>query len=153
VATSTDILTALRDHLVTAGIVRKPNVAGDAPPLVLDPLQGAPGPGELESIVNDRDLIISARPGGDIAPGPTDGWLLQTTIDLIYRGKTSDRIASVDAAITRELYLTGGMARTAWMMGSLQMIETRLWAGLQRLGSSKADGYTYITKVYAETYR
>jgi hypothetical protein len=111
VATSTDILTALRDHLVTAGIVRKPNVAGDAPPLVLDPLQGAPGPGELESIVNDRDLIISARPGGDIAPGPTDGWLLQTTIDLIYRGREPTRSPPSTPQIVAQLFLPGGMAR------------------------------------------
>jgi hypothetical protein len=150
---SADVVNALRDHLVAAGIVRKGNVAGPLPPMVLDPLQGAPAPGELEGIVNDPDLLITARPGGDLTPAPPDGWLLQTTVDVIYRGKHSDRIAAVDAAITAELFLPGGMCKTAWMMGPLQMIETRIWAGMQRLESSKAAGYTYITKVYAETYR
>jgi hypothetical protein len=39
------------------------------------------------------------------------------------------------------------------MMGGLQMIETRLWAGAAAARASKAQGFTYITKVYAETYR
>ena len=151
--TSADVCNAFRQHLVTAAIVRMPNIAGAPPPMVLEPVAGAPAPGELEGIVNDPRLIITARPGGDLTPAPADGWLLQTTIDVIYRGKAADLIASTDGAITRELFLAGGQAKTAWMMGGLQVIQTSLWAGLQRLGSSKASGYEYITKVYVETYR
>lgn len=150
---SADILTALRAHLAGAGIVRPANAVGAAPPFVLDPLEGPAAPGELEGIHNDPNLIITARPGGDLAPGPADGWLLQTTVDVIYRGKASDQIMAVDAQIVAEMFLPGGMAKTAWLMGGLQIIESRVWAGLQRLGSSKGQGFTYITKLYFETYR
>lgn len=150
---TTTVLTALRAHLIAAGLVRKGSVAGALPPLVLDPVAGPPAPGELEGIFGDPDLVITARPGGDFPPAPPDGWLLKATIDLIYRGHASDQIATVDAAILAEMYLPGGMAKTAWLMGGLQMIETRSWAGLQRLAGTRGEGFTYVSKLYVETYR
>lgn len=56
---STDILTALRNELVTAGLVRKPGNAGPLTPLhVAEDV--APAPGDREPPETDANLVVTA---------------------------------------------------------------------------------------------
>lgn len=152
-ASATDVLTALRIHLVGAGLVRKASIAGAAPPVFIEPIGGTPGPGEGEPPEVDPNLHIGLFAGGDIPIGEQDGFMLKTTIDVRYRGRNAQQILNLDNELVKQLHDAGGQRRRGWTMGGLFMVETGVWTGCQPLGRSKAEGYEYVTKVYAETYR
>lgn len=147
------ILGALRTHLRDAGLVRYASIAGPLPPAHIEPIGGSPAPGEAEPPGNDADLIISLYAGGELAVGEHDGYLLRTTIDVRYRGKTIQRILALDAAIVRELHDAGGGRRRGWAMGGVQLLESGVWTGLQPVDRSKGQGAEYVTKLYFEALR
>lgn len=151
-SSSTDVLGAFRNHLVALELMRKASVAGPLPPAIIEPRGGAPAPGEGEGTANDPDLIVTLRGGGEIPPGD-NGWLLQTTIDVRYRGLTAERIMRLDADIVASLHEGPGIRRRAWEMGGLFVLETGIWVGLTPLEHHAAQGFDYVTRIYVEAYR
>lgn len=143
------ILSAIRQELVNAGLVRRPGTAGAAPPMVLEPVEGAPAPGELDGVENDATLIVTLRLSGDLAEGPLDTYRRRTVVDVVYRSKTTaglQRARTLDAAIRRRLVPHDqlGEARTIGAGGAtpLDVLSIQLFAGLGRVSSSAAAGYT-----------
>lgn len=145
------LLTAFRDHLVTAGLVRKPAVAGAAPPLWLEPKLGVPAPGEARSgnaTEVDQDLVLGAFITGGFAPQPFGSWHRRPIVEIRFRGLSAQTIESTEMAITKEL-----IDRRDWMMGGVQhVIECQQWRALQRVGSDE-QGFEFLTSYVFELLR
>jgi hypothetical protein len=146
------LLTALRDHLVTAGLVRKPSVPGALVPLWLEPQLGTPAPGEGNNPTEvGSDLVIGAFLTGGFAPEPFASYQRRPIIDLRFRGRTPQNIETTELAITKQL-----IDRRDFMLGApgnqLHIIECEQWRALQRLGSDE-QGFEYVTAFWFELAR
>lgn len=161
-ATPTEILTAFRQHLVDQGIVRKPGAGpqpNGAPPMFVEPDDGPIGPGEApKAEENDDQLVLSIFWGGALAATDADAYRLRGSIDVRLRSSGSagvQRAAAVAMRIRREMFEPGdspGIARRAWVMGGLNMLETGEWGGLSRIHASESEGFDDVWKAYVETY-
>ena len=153
--TQKGLLSALATYLVTNDVGRHPSRAGALPPIFLDPVRGAPAPGEREGTENDADLMLTLSPGGDIPPPYGQGVILMTTVDVRYRGRTAPRIYETDARVFDLLAAgDGGVgAKHGWDMAGLYVIESRQWAGLGRIGGEGGQGFDYRAAYYFEIYR
>lgn len=141
-ATAADLLTALREHLVTEGILRRPHEAGDLPPLVLDPEGGPIAPGEMPSRDGWRDhptLVVNALSGVEATPATFQGFFRTQLVDVRYRSR--------DVAGRRLVYATDEavasvlLDRFGWVMGTthpLLVHQSGKFAGLSPIGY--ADG-------------
>lgn len=140
-----DLLSALRNHLVTAAIVRKPSVAGAAPPLWLEPRLGTPAPGEGNNPTEvGTSLVIGAYYDGGISTGPYESvsWIYRD-IQIVYRGLSVPTILNTDLAIRAQL-----IDRRDWMLnGTLYVLESSQVGVLSPLVSDE-QGYDQRT-----TYR
>lgn len=145
--TNTDLLDALRDHLVAQGIVRVPRQAGAEPPLWLEPKEGVPAPGEGGSGAEIGSTVAAAfRTGGvpfERAGGP---FIRRVTVDIRIRSLKPPDAYALDSALYRELH-----DRQAWDMGALTVIESLQARELQRLGSD-AQGFDFVTEYLFECY-
>lgn len=147
-----DLLSALRDHLVAQGIVRKPSVAGDRPPLWLEPMQGVPAPGEGANATEiDPNLVLGAFLTGGLAPGRFESWWRQPIVDIRFRGRNVQTIQTTELAISKAL-----IDRVDWVMGTganqLYVVECEQWRALQRLGSDE-QGYEFVAAYIWQVYR
>jgi hypothetical protein len=142
------LLTALRDHLVAQSIVRKPSVAGSAPPLWLEPQLGTPGPGEGNNPVEvGSDLVLGAFLTGGFAPPPYGSFLRKPIVDIRFRGRSPQNIETTELAITKAL-----IDRRDFTMGGLYVVECEQWRPLQRLGSDE-QGFEYVSAYWFELIR
>lgn len=150
------LLTALRDHLVTAGVVRKPSVVGAAPPLWVEPPRGVPAPGEGNNPAEiSATLVIGTFLTGGFAPGPFESYMRKPIVDIRFRGRAEPSaqplIESTELAITKQL-----IDKRDFMLGTpgnqLHIIECEQWRALQRLGSD-AQGFEYVTAYWFELAR
>lgn len=156
---STDVLTALRNELEAAGIVRDPNTAGDLPPLFIEP-EAAPAPGERDAPEDDALLTVSADLDVTIAAGPFLAGRPRIVIRLRYRSRTTIgliRARRLDAAIVARILdrPDGGLG---WVMDEdgdhpVLVLESSSYAGLSKIGVTE-DGVTdqvarYVFEVLA----
>lgn len=91
---TTYIITALRNELEVAGLVRRtgtagPGVPAGAPPAHIEPPGGAPAPGERDDPETSGELVVTLRLSGDLAEGPFDAYRRRTVIDVVYRSTTT----------------------------------------------------------------
>jgi len=114
---TTYIVTALRNELELAGLIRRSTTAGPGvpagpPPALIEPAGGAPGPGDRfdERANTDTEtageLVVTLRLSGDLAEGPFDSYRRRTVIDVIYRSSTTTGLKAsraLDAAIRARL--------------------------------------------------
>lgn len=103
---STRVLTALRNELVTAGLVRRPATAGALPPAFVEPEGGAPAPKEREAPETDGELVVTLRLSGELGEAPFDAYRRRVVIDVIYRSSSNLGLITgrgLDAAIRRRL--------------------------------------------------
>lgn len=145
-----NLLSALRDHLVAQGIVRKPSVAGALPPLWLEPALGTPGPGEGNNPTEiGSDLVLGAFLTGGFAPPPYGSFLRKPIVDIRIRAlKDKAYLAEqIELAITKAL-----IDRRDFTMGGLYVVECEQWRPLQRLGSDE-QGYEYVVAYWWELIR
>jgi hypothetical protein len=143
-----DLLGAFRQHLVDQGLVRKASVAVPGKrPVFVEPADGAPAPGEREGVENDDVTMISLFVGGDIAGAAFEGFIAKSTIDVRYRTHDAQEVLDLAAAVRLAI-----VDQWDWLMGGLRVIESREWAGVQRVGSSAAQGYDFVHKFYFEYY-
>jgi hypothetical protein len=138
------LLTSLRDHLVAQNLVRKPSVAGAAPPLWLAPRLGVPAPGEGGNATEvGSDLVVGAFQTGGLAPGPYAGWRRDPFIALRFRGLNAQNIENLHLAIANEL-----IDRRDFNLASggsqMHVVECEMTTELQDLGSDE-QGFEFET--------
>ncbi len=142
------LLDALRNHLIGQGIVRKPAVAGAAPPLWLEPDEGAPAPGEGTTATEiNAGAVLAAFLTGGIAPERYETFIRRDTVDIWIRTRTAPIAFDLDARVRREL-----ADRRNWNMGGMRVIESSQFRPLQRLASDRAQGGTRIVSYLFATY-
>lgn len=98
------VLTAFRAELVEAELVRRPSEAtpAGAPPMHVEPREGAPAPGEREGVEDDPGLVLSLFHGGDLAEDLFDTYRRRTVAEVRYRSATNAdlrRAMALDAAV------------------------------------------------------
>lgn len=147
---ATELLSALRNHLVSQGIVRKASSAGAAPPMLLEPQQGVPEPGTGEDIVSDPVLHIGVFLTGGIAPARFESWWRQPIVDVRFRAKGSQAVQTVQAT---ELAISKALIdKVDWTMDGLYVVEAEQFRALQRLGSDE-QGYEFVASYIFQLYR
>lgn len=140
-----DLLTAFRDHLIEADLVRDPLEAGDLPPLFLELRGGAPGPGDLKPPENHPDLVITAYLSGGISPAPHQSMLRKDTVDVWLRSRQGGFSVDFEEAMREEI-----VDKRAWLMGELEIIESLEWRALARVPEEDGQPYTYIVSYIFE---
>lgn len=153
---SSAVLTALRNELVAAGLgVRKASVAGSGYPIHVEPLEGAPAPGERNAPEDNADLVISILVSTEFGEESQNTYRRRTVIDFRYRSRGTagkKAAAAVDAAI-RQYLTTQGAYGTGWGMddNAVYVLSVAVFGGFGPIARSKAEGYTDGAKYVLET--
>lgn len=135
-----ELLTALRTHLADQGIVRKPSVAGAAPPMWLEPRRGVPAPGEGSVPVEvGADLVVGAFIATGIPPRPYESWQRRPVVDIRFRARRAEFAHQLDATIRAAL-----IDRRGWMLGPLRVLESQVWREFQPLGFDE-QAFDFVT--------
>lgn len=150
------VVTALRNELVTQGIVRKPNIAGAHPPMHIEPVDGAPAPGGRKPPEDDATLVITLAFDSELPDSGFDGYRRRVIVNVRYRSKTTAGLqrahathaAIMAAVIDRADYGFG------WVMDAagtpLDILSSSVYGGLGRIGSSKEQGYDEVARLLFE---
>lgn len=163
------LLTALREHLTAAGLVRPPHILGAEAPMWLEPRLGTPAPGEGNNPTEvGADIVVGAYIAGGIAPGPFDGDRRKPIVELRYRTRqgymAEDLSLRVDAQIATRRFATLTSAGfpaditddvvpdPAFMLSGLFVLECTQVLELQRLGSDE-QGFEHTVQYQFELYR
>ena len=142
-----DLLTPLRDYLVAQEVVRVPRVAGDEPPLWLEPRDGVPAPGEGQNETEGGpDVVLGAFRVTGIAPRRHEGFIRIDAVDFWLRSRTPQL-----AQQTHDLLRDALNDKRGWIMAGLRIEESLMFRDLQRL-SSDANGWTYTTEFTFERW-
>lgn len=144
---SPDLLTYLRDYLVSEGLVRVPRVAGAAPPLYLEPKEGVVAPGEAENATESHPtLVLGAFRATGVAPRRHQSFIRIDMIDLVVRA------ANPRPAFDLHDELRGALVdKRHWSMAGLLIEESLMFRDLQRV-SSDANGWTFTTEFSFERW-
>jgi hypothetical protein len=146
-----NLLTELRAHLVTAGIVRTPTGGGSLPVLWLEPRLGTPAPGETpvggSAAQAHATAVVGAFLTNGFAPAPYMSFMRQPIVDLRIRTTTALAAEQLELAITAAL-----IDRRDFMLGAMYVIECEQWRALQRLGSGP-QGFEFVTAYWFQTLR
>lgn len=150
IGTTVHPLTALKDHLIAAGIVRDPSTAGSLPPMFLEPRNGVNAPGEGQGAQVGTTAVIGAFLAGGLAPGPYAAWAQNPIVEIRLRTAKGDIAYWLDLQISNTLidrrdFILGGT-------GGLYLVECQQVTALQRLGSD-AQSFDYVTSYLFVTYR
>lgn len=168
------VLTAVRQELVLAGLVRPPSVAGALPPMHVEPIDGAVAPGDrtdprtgpsVEEAAGPDTPVASLMLDGDIA-GPTFDTGRTSVVSVRYRGMTSASLRAIhalDAAIRDRLveradpllagngrYGLGYMLGTGGPGAAVFARQVTVFAGLSRLAASRSSGFDLVAKYAVE---
>jgi hypothetical protein len=150
------LLNALRDELISAGLVRKPAIAGPLPPMWLARKMGTPGPGEGANPVEVGDtLVANAYMTGGLAPPAFGQWATYPNVELRLRSSDGYQAEDLEAAITLRLLTrwAGGLSTAPPLLGgSLSVVEVQQAIPLQLL-SSGDQGFEHMTTYAFELYR
>lgn len=144
----TFLLEAMRDHLITAGVVRKPAVAGALPPLWLEPRNGTPAPGEGNSPVGvDPDLVIGAEMSGGTVSQRHQGFFRFDGVGFTIRSRTAPLAITFESQLRA---LINDVRQVMW--GDLLIIESLQFRPLQPLGRSE-QAYDWSTEYLVQTWQ
>lgn len=145
------LLTALRDHLAQAGLVRDPSVAGALPPFWREPKNGTPGPGEGNSATEvGADAVVGAFIVSGLPPGPYEAFHRWPIVELRFRTRLGYTAEDLELAITNTL-----IDRRDFMLGGpsgLHIVECLQILPLQRLGSDE-HGFEHLCQFVFQLYR
>lgn len=155
------VLTALRNELATAGLIRKPDVAGGLPPAFVEPRGGAPAPGEREAPETDGLLVLTIRLGGELSEGRFNAYRRRLTVDLIYRTRGTPGLQAgraLDAAIRKHLVGDHDTNALGFRLDepdlNVQVLESGVWAGLgpvSDVDDVRTDRSSLMLEVLADT--
>lgn len=145
------LLNALRDELVTAGIVRYPETGGGLPPFWREPKLGTPAPGEGNADAEvGQDAVVGAYLIGGLAPGPFESYRRDPFVELRFRTRLGYMAEELELQITGQL-----IDRRDFMLGGatgVHVLECQQILALQRLGSDE-QGFEHLTQYQFELYR
>lgn len=151
------ILTAFREELIAAGLVRRPSDAGALPPAHIEPLEGAVAPGDRHGTENDDELVISLFHSGDLSETNYDAALRRrTVIDVRYRTPSNAgerRIMALDAAIRARLISPATNYGYGFIIGTaapLNVYQAALWGGLGPVQRGAGIGLDLLAKYLIE---
>lgn len=161
------LLDAIAQHLAAVGIARLPGTGTGPrpwlPPFWRNPADGTPAPGEKKGAELDDGLVLAGYLSGEIPPPEGGGYSNRLTVDVDLRSKSMASIETVAEQLREEFAPSAGGLVGAGIPGlridwTLQpagpaVIESRLWRGLQILGSSTGQGYHYRLALLLELYR
>lgn len=143
-----DLLTNLRDHLISEGVGRDPRVAGSTPPIWREPQDGAPAPGDKSGTEDGPDGTISLfRSGGIVLDSQEQRWHRNPTVDLVIRTPAPPAATALQEAIDLALLRAAGEPASSpamnWQMGALTVISSQRWRDWQPLDFDE-NAYTVI---------
>lgn len=160
--TTNDVLTALRQEAVNAGLVRKPATVSALPPMFIEPEGGAPAPGEREGTENHATLMVTIELSSELA-APTFGAGTRTSIVAVhYRSKTTAGLQAartLDDAIRSRvvgrpdygLSWTMGAGAPAPLAAGLYVLQAGVFAGLGPVSRDLGQGVHEVAKYSIET--
>lgn len=136
------IIEAVRDELIAQSIVRKPSVAGSAPPCWIEPRNGVPAPGEDTDGGSAAEKGSSAVLGLWLAPGipqePQVASVIRHSVIVI-----EIRVKAAKDATTIENEIRDSLNdRVNWNLGGLHIIDSLLYRELQAI-ERNAQAFTY----------
>ncbi len=134
---ATRVLTALRDDLEAAGLVRRPGTTGVLPPAHVEPRTGPPAPGDREAPENEAVLVVTLRLSSE-APARAGAAFTRTCIiDVIYRSASTAGLKlgrALDAAIRARLVQTAGYGTGVMLAdgqaSAVHVLELSVFGGL-----------------------
>jgi hypothetical protein len=144
------VVDALRDHLVTAELVRDPAVADDdarpwAPPCWRHPANGAIGPGDREGDAADDGLVVSLMHAAGVGMEAGAEERRRKVVDIVLRGTAMPALLDLEAEIRKALLgdppQPGG--QTDWVMGGLYVVQCVEWRPLQPV-EGPPEAYTFV---------
>lgn len=141
-----DLLSDLRDYLITQGLVRKPSVAGSASPFWLEPRNGVPAPGEGQNATERGDPVLGAYLTGGVAARPFESSLRESVVDIHFRSQNPAQSVQTHRQLRAAL-----IDRRQQLVGTQVVIDIEEWRPFQRLGSDE-QGWTHIWAIWAQTY-
>ena len=151
-------LTALRNDLEAAGLIRRPANAGALPPMHVEPRDGPPAPGERESPEADGELVVTLRLSGEMPEAPRDAYRRRVVVDVIYRSAGTLGLMAgrdLDAAIRARLVERDDpLGFTLDAAGSLPtfVLDAQVWGGLgpvSNVAGVRTDQAKYMLEVFA----
>lgn len=151
---SSAIATALREELIAAGLVRHPSTPGALPPLIVQPRDGAPAPGDRDAPEDDPTLVVSLLFSGELGEAQLDGYRRRTVLDVRYRSVTTaglKRAHALDAAIRNRLVNRPDLG-LGWTMGAanpIVVLSSSLFGGLSPI-TSGPEGTDEVAKYMFE---
>lgn len=156
---STVVLTALRDTLVAAGLVRRPGTTNSTlPPIHVEPSGGAPAPGGREAPEDHPTLVVTLRLSGEVAQGPTMALRRIIVVDLVYRSRTTAGLKAgraLDAAVRDALVERSdyGVGLTIGTTQPVQVLQATVFGGLGPVSDVedvRTDRAAYALEVLAD---
>jgi hypothetical protein len=146
------VVTALRDHLIAAGIGRDPGVPGVLPPIWRDPQTGTPGPGEGSGVNIGPDAVIGLYRVSGVPPRRFEGERRTPVVQVLLRVRKAPLAESIGEQIEQAI-----LDRRNWLMGSagngwLRVIESQQVAPLS-LVTADTQSYDYRSTFSFELYR
>lgn len=150
------VLTAFREELIAANLVRRPSESTPAGkrPMFISPAEGARAPGDGEGTELDNVLVVSIFAGGDLSEATGFDAAIQrrTTIDVHYRAATSAgerELMALDAAIRKRLIRPETNYGYGFVMGSAAPVfvqQAGVWGGLGPVSRAPGFGVDYVAK-------
>lgn len=160
------ILTAFREELIAAGLVRRPTEAGPAVgppyPMRIESAEGAAAPGELGDGEHDHDeLVITLTLDGDVAPvnNYDANTRRRAVLNLAYRsaGNTAlQKAMALDAAITARLISPATNYGYGFNLGTVAAIfahEAGVFGGFGPVSRGRGVAFHHAAKYLVETTR
>lgn len=109
--TTTHVLTAFRNELEGAGLIRRPGDAGELPPMFVEPITGPPAPGEREGTEAGDELVVTLRLSSELPARAGEAFVRGMVFDVVYRSTGTAGLKQgrdLDAAIRARLIQTAG---------------------------------------------
>jgi hypothetical protein len=160
------ILAAFRETIIDADLMRRASEAGPTKgppyPCIIQPVDGAPAPGELAEEDHDHtELVVSMIHSGDM--GEDNGYdariRRRVVIDLRYRSrnvaahKTANDLNDAVEALLINADTNYGYGFTIGVANPVVVHEAKRWAGFSPIHRSRATGYDDVAKYMLEVPR
>lgn len=155
---TTRLLTALRNELEGAALIRRPSTVGALPALHVEPRDGPPAPGEREAPETTGELVVTLRLSGELAEPARDAYRRRVVVDVIYRSiGTAGLIAgrALDAAIRARLVERDdplGYTLDAGGTHPTFLLDAQVWGGLGPVADTagvRTEQAKYLLEAFA----
>lgn len=152
------VLTAFREDLIDRGLGRRPSEAGDAVPFHIEPVDGAPAPGEREGVEDHDSIVCSLFHGGDLGEGSGYDASIRrrSVVDVRYRGRDNEALRGIyalDAALRAGLVTAARNYGYGFELGTDAAVfvhQAAVWGGLGPLGRGRDVGFDFVAKYLFE---